>query len=142
VPAVPTPPEIPGVLPVPGIGTAPPPAPALPDPPRVAALPEGDEFRILFASGSEAVPDAAAALLDGIAARLAAAPDRRAQLRAYADAGGGPAREARRMSLERALAVRAALAARGVRTTRVDVRGLGATAADGPPDRVDVVIVD
>jgi len=116
--------------------------PPPPPPQAAAALPAGDEFRILFAAGADAVPDAAAALLDGIAARLAAAPDRRAQLRAYADAGDAPAREARRLSLDRALAVRAALAARGVRTTRVDVRGLGATAADGPPDRVDVVIVD
>jgi len=45
----------------------------------------------------------------------------------------------RRLSLSRALAVRAFLIDQGVRSTRLDVRALGDKTGDGPADRVDIV---
>jgi len=48
---------------------------------------------------------------------------------------------ARRMSLARGLSVRAALITAGVPSTRIYVRALGAGAADGPPDRVDLTVL-
>ncbi len=58
---------------------------------------------------------------------------------------------ARRLSLARALAVRSALIADGVSSTRIYVRALGAQAGgaqaggaqagDGPPDRVDLSVL-
>ncbi len=50
---------------------------------------------------------------------------------------GGPSK-ARRLSLSRALAVRAFLIDQGVRSTRMDVRALGDKVQDGPSDRVDI----
>jgi outer membrane protein OmpA-like peptidoglycan-associated protein len=48
---------------------------------------------------------------------------------------------ARRLSLSRALAVRSALMADGVSSTRIYVRALGATSGDEPPDRVDLAVL-
>jgi outer membrane protein OmpA-like peptidoglycan-associated protein len=48
---------------------------------------------------------------------------------------------ARRLSLARGLSVRAALIADGVASTRIYVRALGASAGDGPPDRVDLTLL-
>ena len=48
----------------------------------------------------------------------------------------------RRLSLSRALTVRSYLISQGVRSTRIDVRALGARASDGPADRVDLLIGD
>jgi hypothetical protein len=45
---------------------------------------------------------------------------------------------ARRLSLSRALAVRAALTAEGIASSRIYVRALGAQGGDGPPDRADI----
>jgi outer membrane protein OmpA-like peptidoglycan-associated protein len=48
---------------------------------------------------------------------------------------------ARRLSLARALAVRSALIADGVSSTRIYVRALGAQAGDAPADRVDLSVL-
>jgi hypothetical protein len=48
---------------------------------------------------------------------------------------------ARRSSLARGLAVRGALIADGVSSTRIYVRALGSAAGGGPADRVDVTIL-
>jgi len=63
------------------------------------------------------------------------------QLLAYAEGSADTASQARRLSLSRALAVRAYLIDLGVRSTRMDVRALGPKTDDGPADRVDVVVV-
>jgi outer membrane protein OmpA-like peptidoglycan-associated protein len=62
----------------------------------------------------------------------------RIQLLAYAKASSDGASRARRLSLSRALAVRAYLIEKGVRSTRMDVRALGDKFGDGPADRVDI----
>jgi len=48
---------------------------------------------------------------------------------------------ARRLSLSRALAIRGALMAAGVPSTRVYVRALGDEPGKGPPDRVDITVM-
>ena len=48
---------------------------------------------------------------------------------------------ARRLSLSRALAVRSALMADGVGSSRIYVRALGATGGDAAPDRVDLAVM-
>ncbi|MFQ5466889.1 MAG: OmpA family protein, partial [Kiloniellaceae bacterium] len=83
--------------------------------------------------------DDAKANLAALAARMTETQSTRVQLLAYArDAGSGSSR-ARRLSLSRALAVRAFLIDKGIRSTRMDVRALGGKSGDGPADRVDIV---
>ena len=72
-------------------------------------------------------------------ARAVIASDGRLQLKAYAGASGESVSTARRLSLSRALAVRAFLIEQDVRSTRIDVRALGVAADAGPPERVDLV---
>jgi outer membrane protein OmpA-like peptidoglycan-associated protein len=46
------------------------------------------------------------------------------------------------MSLSRALSIRSYLIAKGVRSTRIDVRALGDQIPGGEPNRVDLKITD
>lgn len=112
--------------------------------PAVAALPPtgvpSGRLRLLFAPEAQELTEPMRAELRALAAAL---PDSEAvRLTVHAFAGGDPANAAlaRRASLARALAVRAALIEAGVRSTRIDVRALGLNAGDGPPDRVDVLV--
>lgn len=99
----------------------------------------GEEQRIAFAQGSADLSAAARRTLDELALRMQGEASLRAQLLAYAADAGDGGSQARRLSLSRALAVRAYLIDRGVRSTRLDVRALGSNVPDGPPDRVDIV---
>jgi outer membrane protein OmpA-like peptidoglycan-associated protein len=146
---VPTPPaplaEPPQIAAVPSLAPgaekpAPPPAPRAK--PAPANLPAGQDFRVVFEGGSNRLAPKDAAVLDGIAARLAANETARLQIRAYAGTPGEEARVARRASLDRALAVRSFLIDQGVRSTRMDVRALGQNSGDGPPDRVDLELMN
>jgi outer membrane protein OmpA-like peptidoglycan-associated protein len=79
-----------------------------------------------------------------LAEQLVATPGRRVEIQAYAAGTGSEtenSNEARRMSLDRALAVRSGLVQRGVQSNRVTVRSLGNVGGEGPPDRVDVVLL-
>ena len=118
-------PPVPGqAAPAPSSGTPSAPAPA--------------DLRLAFdAGGTELKPDAAAAIKRFASA--AAASDA-ASFNVVAYAAGKPEdpSTARRLSLSRALAVRSALMAEGVTSSRIYVRALGAQAAGGPPDRVDI----
>jgi outer membrane protein OmpA-like peptidoglycan-associated protein len=104
------------------------------------ALGGGPLSRIEFLGANTVVPTEAEAVLTKIAA-LVANTDRRLQLNAYA--GGTPetVSAARRLSLSRALAVRSFLIEAGVRSTRIDVRALGLADDDGPPERVDILLL-
>lgn len=64
--------------------------------------------------------------------------DLRLQLLAYASDPDGSSSDARRLSLSRALAVRAYLIDKGIRTARFIVRAQGDRYGDGPQDRVDL----
>ena len=108
--------------------------------PPAANLPAG-ETRILFEAGSPDLSDAARATLDSLAASLNADDSLRIHLQAFADGTDETAPEARRLSLKRAMNVRAYLVERDVRNTRMDVRALGVKSGGGPADLVDAVIV-
>ncbi|MCW2236510.1 OmpA family protein [Azospirillum canadense] len=93
---------------------------------------------LVFDPTANSLPDSAEAPLSGIAERMRANPTLRLQLRAYAEGTPDTVREARQLSLARALAVRERLGAAGIASTRVDIRALGMDAAGGPSDRVDI----
>ena len=96
---------------------------------------------LTFPGGQGEVPAGDLAALDALATQYAAGEDR-LQIRAYAastvsDGGSG----ARRLSLTRALAVRQYLIDKGIRSTRIDVRALGAPTDGSAADRVEVAPV-
>lgn len=64
----------------------------------------------------------------------------RVQLEAFGGMPGDKSSDARRLSLKRALAVRALLIEDGVPAERIDVRALGGVNDGGAPDRVDVFV--
>lgn len=81
-------------------------------------------------------------VLDTLANRLLANESLRIQIVSHATGGTDDAMEARRVSLARAVAVRAYLIEKGVRSLRIDVRALGNRAENGPvADQVDLMVV-
>lgn len=121
-----------------------PPSPPATERPKPAALERtaGGTPRIEFAAGTADLTQSARTELDAIAKSLNADPEKRVQLVAYASGGNDEANQARRLSLSRALNVRAYLIDHGVRNTRMDVRALGnRSEANKPADRVDVLFV-
>jgi len=125
----------------------PPPAESLTSKPAVesqtAALPPApalaEQIRVLFPEGSIELTDDARRKLSAAATTLLENTTIRVQILAYANASTDRASRARRLSLSRALAVRAYLIEREVRSTRMDVRALGDKIGDGPADRVDIL---
>jgi len=110
--------------------------------PQTAALPPAaalaEQIRVLFRDGSAELSGDAKRKLSAVATALQENTTMRVQLLAYAKASSEGASRARRLSLSRALAVRAYLIEQGVRSTRMDVRALGDKIGDGPADRVDI----
>lgn len=98
-------------------------------------------LRFEFAGNSADLPSNATSELKTLAERLLRADSLRVQVKAYASAVEGGPSAARRLSLSRALAVRAFLIDQGVRSTRIDVRALGNRSEGGPPERVDLIVV-
>ncbi len=111
---------------------------ALPPPPDVTALPPPEDYSIAFAGSATVLPEEAERQVEATALRLRADERLRLQLRSYASGTAETEREARRLSLQRALALRERLAALGVRSTRVDIRALGTGTGDGATDRIEV----
>lgn len=152
--APPPPPRVaaappPAAAPAPAPAAAPPPPP--PPPAQTAARPPaalppaaigGAGPRLVFGAGSAELPAGADATLKDMAQRMNADESLRLQVVAYAEGTADQASQARRLSLSRALTVRSYLISQGVRSTRIDVRALGARASDGPADRVDLLIGD
>ena len=140
-------PELPAAEPP--TAEAPPAEPPAAEPPpapsetQTAALPPAtlDEgaLRLAFGAGSADLDDGDKATLSQLAQELNADGNARVQLLAYASSSDNSASRARRLSLSRALAVRAFLIDQGVRSTRMDVRALGDKSEGGPPDRVDIL---
>jgi outer membrane protein OmpA-like peptidoglycan-associated protein len=94
--------------------------------------------QVHFQSGRTELGADAKAALDGLATRLLA-NEERVRLAAFSGAPGDMSSEARRLSLERAIAVRAYLESKGVPASRVDLLSFGG-AVHGASDRVDVLI--
>lgn len=162
-PAVPSEPAKPVVL-LPGEeekpeAEAPPPAPEAKEPaaaepaeaaaeelaPPVAAEPEksadGPDARIVFKTTETAVPLSIKPELDAIASRLKEDDRLRVSLVAYASTSGDQATTARRVSLSRALSVRAYLIDQGIASLRINVQAEGDKGKEtGESDRVDIFV--
>jgi len=102
-------------------------------------LPAGESLRITFASESAELPPDVLAQLDQMAGKMMGDEALRLELMAYAAGDEDTVSKARRISLERALTVRAYLISKGVRSSRIDVRALGNNVEGEPADRVDLV---
>ena len=94
--------------------------------------------RVRFVNGRSEITAQAQAVLDDLAARLMTSQVR-VRLAAFSGRAGDLSSDARRLSLARALAIRAYLTAKGVAAERVDVLAFGG-ATDGIIDRVDVLV--
>lgn len=111
-----------------------PPAPALLSPnappppaePALEALAEG-RWRIRFAAGRDDLTESAVARVEDLGRRLAATDAGRVTVEAQASGPEADVSAARRLTLGRALAVKAALANGGLAPTRIDLRPLGRT---------------
>lgn len=101
----------------------------------------GGDYSLPFSENSFELDNSTRKSLDAIVGMLAKNEDLRVQLQAYAAGESQNASKARRLSLSRALQVRSYLIDSGVRSTRIDVRALGANVPSGPADRVDVKTV-
>jgi outer membrane protein OmpA-like peptidoglycan-associated protein len=114
-----------------------------PEETQTAALPPVSEglkqTRLTFKSDSAELTRAMKKELEALAGLLQRDESVRIQLMAYARSSDGSPSRARRLSLSRALAVRAFLIDNGVRSTRMDVRALGDKGDGGPADRVDIL---
>ena len=126
----------------PAPAAAPAPAPAEP---RVAdlgptALPDGALSVVRFSGAETELSPSARDQLQQVAVQLAST-ENRVQLNAFAGGSAETASAARRLSLSRALTVRAYLIELGVRSTRIDVRALGIAGGDGPAERVDILLL-
>jgi outer membrane protein OmpA-like peptidoglycan-associated protein len=93
--------------------------------------------RVRFSNGTASIPAQAVPTLDSLAERLLTSTER-VRLAAFSGKAGDFSSNARRLSLKRALAVRAYLVGKGVPVERVDVLAFGG-ATDGVSDRVDVL---
>ncbi len=131
---------VPTVTPV----AMPAPAPTSQGAPQVAALPPATTTgagRLAFDAGSAILNDTARQSLDALAAQMAG-NEQRLKVVAYAAGQTNNVSQARRLSLSRALAVRAYLIDKGIRSTRIDVQAMGAPEnGNGPADRVDLSLV-
>ncbi len=111
--------------------------------PQTAALAPtpvlAEQIRVLFPDGSIELGDEARHRLSAVAMALQENTTLRIQILAYANSNADGTSRARRLSLSRALAVRAYLIEREVRSTRMNVRALGDQTEDGPADRVDIL---
>jgi outer membrane protein OmpA-like peptidoglycan-associated protein len=103
-----------------------------------AAAPE--PIIVSYAGGGSAVPDASVTTLKDISDRMAADSNLRVQLFSYASDAEKNVSRSRRLSLERAVAVRKLLIDNGLDSTRIEVRALGDENNGGEPDRVDVIL--
>lgn len=100
-----------------------------------------DISTISFERGSDQLDKDAVEITEKLSRILKANGNARITLVAYSDTSGEISpREARRLSLNRALAIRDFMTSKGVPSSRVDVRPMGANVPSGDMDRVDVKV--
>lgn len=95
--------------------------------------------RLLFAEESSKLSAEAEATLKTVAAQMAARPRSSVQLLAYGS--GASVSAARRLSLDRALTVRARLMELGLSEKQIEVRALGEPQDTTPSNRVDLLLI-
>ncbi len=97
--------------------------------------------QIAFEAGSTDLSGEARTALDGLAVTLGDKPQMRLTVKAYTSTGTSIS-ETRRLSLQRALAVREYLGRKGIAAVRMDLLPLGRSPDDGPRDHVDILRAD
>ncbi len=98
------------------------------------------DLRLVFKPTETAVPLSLKPELDKIATKLRDNATLHVVLLSYAASNGDQATMARRVSLSRALAVRAYLIDQAVDSKRINVQAEGDKNPGGEPDRVDVLL--
>jgi outer membrane protein OmpA-like peptidoglycan-associated protein len=102
----------------------------------------GLETAVKFKPGVTELGGGAQPGLDAVVERLLANQQLRVELISHATGPAEDAMEARRVSLARAVAVRAYLVEKGVKSLRIDVRALGNRADSGSvADEVELQVV-
>ncbi len=130
----------------PEVAKSPPPTAAKPksSAPEVASTPAkiemkpGRALRIAFGDTETRLPNEYKVNLLNLANAVREEKGLRLQVLAYAGGQDLSTSKARRMSLSRALAVRAFLIDKGVRSTQIDVRALGSKTNEKPVNRIDL----
>lgn len=119
--------------------------PTPPPPPEPEAAPStaaGEpDLRVVFKATETAVPLSVKEPLSKLGEQLKASEGSRVNLFAYASAAADQATTARRVSLARALAVRAYLIDQGIGSMRINVHAEGDKNPGGDANRVDLFVV-
>jgi outer membrane protein OmpA-like peptidoglycan-associated protein len=126
---------------------APPSTEAPPPPPPIvagaattaAATPAG--LRLTFANGQSDLSPGSADSIKHLVQTAPAGDATTFNVLAYATGDPADPSAARRLSLARAIAVRAVLMTDGVPSSRIYLRALGSPPGEQPPDRVDVSVL-
>jgi len=120
---------------------APPPPPPISDNSATAATNTGAGLRVTFGTGQADLSPSSVAAIKQLVAAAPPGPNTSFNVAGYAAGTPEDPSTARRLSLSRALAVRSALMADGISSSRIYVRALGAASGDEPPDRVDLAVL-
>lgn len=119
----------------------PPPPPPISDSAASAATATHAGLRVTFGAGQADLSPASADAIKGVVQSAPAGDDTTFNVVAYAAGPPEDPSTARRLSLSRALAVRSALMADGIASSRIYVRALGAATGGEDPDRVDLAVM-
>lgn len=133
--------DIQPVAPPPVASTAPPPPPPVSDTATTRAETVQAGIQVLFDATTTDLSPASLAAIKAFAKKAPGSDSVSFNVLAYAAGKSDDPSVARRLSLSRALAVRSALVAEGVASTRIYVRALGSQTGGGPPDRVDLSLL-
>jgi len=106
--------------------------------PESVAADIGKLTRILFEAGDAELPASADPQIVAIAEQLAEGKE---FIQLIAHASGDSTSAARRLSLDRALAIRSKLLDLGVGNSKIEVRALGMPTGSDPVERVDLVLI-
>jgi outer membrane protein OmpA-like peptidoglycan-associated protein len=126
--------------PPPPAGSAPPAPPPVSDTAATKAAPTATGLRLTFAPDASDLSPESAASIKQLTASVPPGDDTTFEVQAFAPGKPDDPSTARRVSLSRAMSVRAALVADGVASARIFVRALGEQYGNGPPDRVDIAV--
>jgi outer membrane protein OmpA-like peptidoglycan-associated protein len=108
--------------------------------PAPSPLPLPPAVRLVFEEGKTELTSSDEAAIQALARSIPAPTVESVNVVAYAAGKPDDPSTARRLSLSRGLAVRSVLLASGVPSAQIYVRALGATASDGPADRVELTV--
>jgi outer membrane protein OmpA-like peptidoglycan-associated protein len=93
-----------------------------------------------FAAGAPDLPPGSEDTLNRIAKAVSKDTGQRVRILSYANATDGNTNQAKRLSLTRALNVRAYLMDQGISSPNIEVRAMGNQDAGTNPDRVDISV--